>query len=75
MKKMYGTRLCLLGSLLPLPKTVPHATEEGYGLREIQSGLYLIAAWCEHGLLKSMKTRLKRSTSLLKPDRLILFLR
>jgi hypothetical protein len=33
MKKMYGTRLCLLGSLLPLPKTVPHAT----GLRVFQN--------------------------------------
>jgi hypothetical protein len=38
-------------------------------LREPQSGLTAIAAWCEHWNIRSMKIRLRPSTSLFDVDR------
>jgi hypothetical protein len=49
--------------------------KEGYVLRKIQCGLNSMAACVKAGILKSMKTRLKRSTSLIEIDRPNLFLR
>jgi hypothetical protein len=49
--------------------------KEGYVQRKFQRGLDAMAAWCKRLNIKSMKTRLGRSTSLIEIDRLILFLR
>jgi hypothetical protein len=53
-----------------------YATErkEGYVLRKLQRGQISMAAWCGRWNIKSMKTRLGQSTSLMELDHLSLFL-
>jgi hypothetical protein len=57
-------------------ETCLYTTErkEGYVLRKFQRVLNSMADWCERWNLKSTKTRLGRSTSLIAIDGLILFL-
>jgi hypothetical protein len=57
--------------------TCLYATDrkEGYVLRKIQRVLNCMAEWCERWNIKVNEQRLRRSTSLIEIDRLILLLR